>query len=190
MCSMISLIYLSIKFVNQLVPKYINKGNGSRIKTHSTTGTWQWKSPCFCPRGLERESCERLVTRYNFLPSHSAVRGASLSQVPPKIIFPAFQLFELEVTFLSSTENMPYYDEGESNSSVSTTPEEIKFAEWLILGANLPELNLESADSTSKCSQVTAILSRMQTRPWAFQLNVFLGTSIDLSVSVFSVLTP
>ena len=89
----------------------------------------------------------------------------SLSQVPPKIIFPAFQLFELEVTFLSSTENMPYYDEGESTSSVSTTPEEIKFAEWLILGANLPELNLESADSTSKCSQVTAILSRMQTRP-------------------------
>ena len=77
MCSMISLIYLSIKFVNQLVPKYINKGNGSRIKTHSTTGTWQWKSPCFCPRGLERESCERLVTRYNFLPSHSAVRGVN-----------------------------------------------------------------------------------------------------------------
>ena len=34
MCSMISLIYLSIKFVNQLVPKYINKGNGSRIKRH------------------------------------------------------------------------------------------------------------------------------------------------------------
>ena len=80
---------------------------------------------------------------------------------------------------------MPYYDEGESTSSVSTIPEEIKFTEWLILGANLPELNLESADSTSKCSQVTAILSRMQTRPGAFQLNVFLGTSIDLSVSVF-----
>ena len=39
---------------------------------------------------------------------------------------------------------MPYYDEGESTSSVSTTPEEIKFTEWLILGANLPELNLES----------------------------------------------
>ena len=74
----------------------------------------------------------------------------SLSQVPPKIIFLAFQLFELEVIFLSSTENMPYCDEGESTSSVSTIPEEIKFTEWLILGANLPELNLESADSTSK----------------------------------------
>ena len=60
---------------------------------------------------------------------------------------------------------MPYYDEGESTSSVSKTPEEIKFTEWLILGANLPELNLESADSTSKCSQVTAILSCMQTGP-------------------------
>ena len=47
---------------------------------------------------------------------------------------------------------MPYYDEGESSSSESTTPEQVKVTEWLILGANLQELNLELADFTSKCS--------------------------------------
>ena len=96
----------------------------------------------------------------------------SLSRVPPKIIFPAFQLSDLKVIFLSSTGNMPNYDEGESSSSESTTPEEVKVTEWLILGANLQELSLESADFTSKCSQVTPILSCMQTKPGAFQLDV------------------
>ena len=47
---------------------------------------------------------------------------------------------------------MPNYDEGESSSSESTTPEEVKVTEWLILGANLPELKLELADFTSKWS--------------------------------------
>ena len=74
----------------------------------------------------------------------------SLSRVPPKISFPAFQLSDLKVIFLSSTGNMPNYDEGESSSSESTTPEEVKVTEWLILGANLPELKLELADFTSK----------------------------------------
>ena len=74
----------------------------------------------------------------------------SLSRVPPNIIFPAFQLSDLKVILLSSTENMPNYDEGESSSSESTTPEEVKVTEWLILGANLPELKLELADFTSK----------------------------------------
>ena len=45
---------------------------------------------------------------------------------------------------------MPNYDEGESSSSESTTPEEVKVTEWLILGTNLPELKLELADFTSK----------------------------------------
>ena len=71
-------------------------------------------------------------------------------RVPPKIIFPAFQLSDLKVIFLSSTGNMPNYDEGESSSSESTTPEEVKVTEWLILGANLPELKLELADFKSK----------------------------------------
>ena len=70
--------------------------------------------------------------------------------MPSKIIFLAFQLFELKVIFFSSIGNMPYYDEGESSSSESTTPEEVKVTEWLILGANLPELKLELADFTSK----------------------------------------
>ena len=74
----------------------------------------------------------------------------SLSRVPPKIIFPAFQLFELKVIFFSSIGNMPNYDEGESSSSESTTPEEVKVTEWLILGANLLELKLELADFKSK----------------------------------------
>ena len=47
---------------------------------------------------------------------------------------------------------MPNYDEGESSSSESTTPEEVKVTEWLILGANLPELKLELADFKSKWS--------------------------------------
>ena len=81
---------------------------------------------------------------------HFEVLINSLSRVPPKIIFPAFQLSDLKVIFLSSTENMPNYDEGESSSSESTTPEEVKVTEWLILGANLPELKLELADFTSK----------------------------------------
>ena len=69
--------------------------------------------------------------------------------MPPKIIFPAFQLFELKVIFSLPLET-PHYDEGESSSSESTTPEEVKVTEWLILGANLPELKLELADFKSK----------------------------------------
>ena len=77
---------------------------------------------------------------------------------------------------------MPYYDEGESSSSESTTPEQVKVTEWLILGANLQELNLELADFTSKCPHVTPILSCMQTKPGAFQLDV---SSTLLLISVF-----
>ena len=84
---------------------------------------------------------------------------------------PCFSAIRIESNF-SSIGNMPYYDEGESSSSESTTPEEVKVTEWLILGANLQELSLELADFTSKCSQVTPILSCMQTKPDAFQQDV------------------
>ena len=55
---------------------------------------------------------------------HFEVLINSLSRVPPKIIFPAFQLFELKVIFSLPLET-PHYDEGESSSSESTTPEEV-----------------------------------------------------------------
>ena len=80
---------------------------------------------------------------------------------------------------------MPYYDEGESSSSESTTPEEVKVTEWLILGANLQELSLELADFTSKCSQVTPRALRQF--PYHVQLyfNIIFQNAVITDIQAF-----
>ena len=135
---MISWIYLTIKFIIEPILKYIRKSNGSRITTHFTRVNRQCRSPCFFPRGLERARWETGDKGHFLYCSLGRVQKEdlsypkiqfellinSLSRVPPKS---SSRLFS-ESCFYCAKENMPY-EEGDSSSSESTTPEEVLLSE-------------------------------------------------------------
>lgn len=107
---------------------------------------------------------------------------SSLSRVPPKLSSRLFihRLVKLALLF---TENMPYED-GDSSSSESTTPEEVLLNVQSVLAVNWPLMYLQFAEY-SFCKLEIERETTME--PCAFHLVVVRFISTRQSLLVFSI---